>query len=158
MPSLLAVNAGDTGAIYDFCRSKGITRSAFLQVAWAMMLSRWLEADQPCFGYLASGRDMPIDGIEDMVGPLINMLIARVDLTVGLDEILKATSRDSIKNLSHQHVSVAEIQHELGNRGQQLFNITLTVHNNHIQKLHADGLQLEERSGDDPHEVRNGTN
>ena len=118
-----------------------------------MVLSRWLGIDRPCFGYLASGRDIQIENIDDVVGPLVSMLIGRVDLSASVGNVLEATNNYAIDNLGFQHVSLADIQHELGLDGQKLFNTVVTVHSIGSQQRATDGLQLVLKSSDDPHEV-----
>ncbi|VUC29699.1 unnamed protein product [Clonostachys rosea] len=121
-----------------FCRSKGITRSVFLQVAWSLVLSRYTGMSDVIFGYMASGRDAPIQYIESMIGPLINLLISRIDLKQSLDKILAKTSENSIEQLRFQHSSLADIQHALSMGSKKLFNTALTFFK------HATGTSDEE--------------
>ena len=46
-------------------------------VAWALVLRSYTNSDDVSLGYLASGRDARTDGIDDIIGPLINMLVFR---------------------------------------------------------------------------------
>jgi hypothetical protein len=147
-----------TVGVDGFCRSNGITRSVFLQVAWAMVLGRYSGMHDVCFGYMASGRDSPIAGIERMVGPLINILISRIDLSRSLQEVLAATSHHSIEHLAVQQTSLAEIKHELGLGSQQLFNTAITVREGFQFGSSSYSLQFEEVHGDDPHEVSKAQN
>ncbi|RFU74756.1 lysergyl peptide synthetase subunit 1 [Trichoderma arundinaceum] len=39
--------------------------------------------DEICFGYMTSGRHVPVTGVQDIVGPLFNMLVARISLPFG---------------------------------------------------------------------------
>lgn len=136
--------------IYDACRRDGITRSIFLQVAWAITLSRLTGASRPCFGYVASGRDMPVEAVDEIVGPLISMLVSLVDLNQDLRGAILATRKHSIEHFNYQHTSLAEIHHELGLGAALLFNTGVTVHESWAV---VEGLQLHEVSGEDPHEV-----
>jgi amino acid adenylation domain-containing protein len=52
----------------------GYTKAVYLAAAWALTLSKFMDADQVCFGLVLSGRDLPIPGAFETVGPLINML------------------------------------------------------------------------------------
>lgn len=148
------VPSTSTAGISSFCKGMGITRAVFLQMAWAMVVSQLTGREEVCFGYLASGRDAPVDHINRMVGPLANMLISRINLDQPLATILKAVSADSIGRLDYQHVSLAEIQHEIDFTGRRLFNTAITVRE-------EDGFeQCDERSilfklctYQDPHEV-----
>ncbi|GIZ41844.1 hypothetical protein CKM354_000513300 [Cercospora kikuchii] len=152
---------GDT-AIYDFCRAKGVTRAAFIQLVWALVLTYYTRSDEACFGFLASGRDMPVDHVDQAVGPLINMLISLVPLQAGkgVEELIQSVSEDTISHLEHQHVSLAEIQRSVG-KGS-LFNSSITVYDagsfisspthNGDAAIHPTGLQFQECDASDEQE------
>jgi non-ribosomal peptide synthetase component F len=123
-------------------------------VAWAMTLSQMIGNREVIFGYLASGRDSPVSGIDSMVGPLANLLVGRIDLRFPAKELLKTTAEKSIEHLTLQHVSLAEIQHQLGLGGQRLFNTSLSVQE--VEKFTSTekrSLSFESQDGEDPHEV-----
>jgi hypothetical protein len=144
--------------IAGFCKMIGITRSAFLQVAWAMTLSQLTGKFEACFGYLASGRDSAVDSVETMVGPLANLLIGRVDLCAPARRVLESTMEKSIEHLNIQHTSLAEIQHQLGLSGQRLFNTSLSIQASNKAKAGPErerGLSFKSHNGEDSHEVRN---
>jgi non-ribosomal peptide synthase protein (TIGR01720 family) len=111
-----------------FCTSAGVTLSNLLQLAWALVIRCYTGSDEVCFGYLASGRDMPVEGIEDAVGAFINMLICRINLEDGLelDEALDKIQLDFVSSMAHQSCSLAEVQHELNLAGTSLFNTAFT--------------------------------
>ncbi|KAF1362226.1 hypothetical protein EJ07DRAFT_108785 [Lizonia empirigonia] len=136
--------------IATWCREQNATRAVFLQVAWALVLALFTGITESCFGYVCSGRDTPIDQIEAVVGPLISMLVARIDLSPPqLESVLTAVGEQSIEHLSHQHTLLAEIQHALGSG--PLFNTAITVREAH-QYGNEDGLRLEEMREEDPDE------
>ncbi|PSN60584.1 nonribosomal peptide synthetase 8 [Corynespora cassiicola Philippines] len=124
----LEVSRESTAGVYDFCKRVGITRSVFLQAAWAMVLSYLTDASDVCFGYLTSGRDAPIQHVDRMIGPLANMLISKIELDEPVSAVLQQISDDSSQHLLHQHVSLARIQHTIGLKaGQRLFNTAMTL-------------------------------
>lgn len=136
------------------CKELGITRAVFFQVAWAMVLANFTGMDEVCFGYLASGRDAPLDGIEGMVGPLANLLISRINLRESPRQILESVSSKSIQHLAMQHASLAEIQHKLGISGQKLFNTSLSIReSDKLKSPERRSLSFESSGGEDPHEV-----
>lgn len=152
---LIALPTSATSRIDAFCRNKEITRSVFLQLAWALVLSRYTGMSQICFGYLASGRDAPIDRIGQMVGALISMLISRIDLRRPLEEIAATTSKRTIEHFAFQHMSLAEILRELTRGGKRIFNTVLTVREvDRNEDSDAAKIRFEEMAMDDPHEVR----
>lgn len=143
-----------TGQIADFCQKNDITRSTFLQVSWAMVLSQLTSKQTVCFGYLASGRDIAVEQVEAIVGPLINTLVGRVDLNAPWRDILAETGSHLASHLEYQHVSLARLQERLGLRGRQFFNTAMTVRRAiQKQKEHEEGLRLESVSGDNTNEV-----
>ncbi|KAM4055831.1 AMP-binding enzyme [Hirsutella rhossiliensis] len=139
--------------ITEFCKEIGITRATFLQVAWSMALSQFTGMREVCFGYLASGRDAPVDKIEAMVGPLANLLISRIDLQASARQVLETASERSIQHLAMQHASLAEIQHHLGLSGQRLFNTSLSIREaDKLKGTDARTFSFENDTGEDPHE------
>lgn len=115
-------------AIHEICKSIGITVSALFQFAWAVVLRTYTGSDEVCFGYISSGRDVPVQDIEEAVGAFINMLIYKINLTddLTLNKALRKTQRDFIKSMEHQAVSLAEVQHVLGLGDTPLFNTAFT--------------------------------
>ena len=110
--------------MYNFCASHGITLSNLFQLVWALVLRCYTGSDDVCFGYMNSGRDTPIAGIQDMVGPLISMLVCRVpcEETSTALQVLEKIERDFAQSLPHQHCGLAQIQRGLGLQGEPLFN------------------------------------
>ncbi|OCL14025.1 nonribosomal peptide synthase [Glonium stellatum] len=111
-----------------FCTEVGVTMSNVLQLVWALVLRCYTGSDDVCFGYLASGRDMPVKNIEQAVGTFINMLVCRINLPDDLElgEALSKIQRDFANSMAHQSCSLAEVQHELGLSGISLFNTAFT--------------------------------
>jgi amino acid adenylation domain-containing protein len=59
-------------------RMLGVTPQAILQSAWAFLLSTYVGKDDVVFGTVLSGRTLPIDGIEEIIGPTIQTLPFRM--------------------------------------------------------------------------------
>ncbi|KJZ75845.1 hypothetical protein HIM_04669 [Hirsutella minnesotensis 3608] len=139
-------------SILDFCKKLEILPSAFLQVAWAMVLSHVTGRGDVCFAYLNSGRDAPVDGVDRMVGPLANLLVSRVDLRAPVRQVVVTTSERSKKHMAIQHASLAEIQHHLGLAGRRLFNTSLSVTAVKETAEEKGQLSFHNASGGDAHE------
>ncbi|KAL5360425.1 hypothetical protein BJX96DRAFT_175281 [Aspergillus floccosus] len=147
----ITLPAAATAPISKICREKGLTRSAFLHMAWSLVLGYFTGKRQVCFGYISSGRDYPIDGIGEIVGPLINMLVARVDLDQPLSMTVENINSYHIEHLENQHVSLADLQHETSTK--QLFNTNITVREARRRSTIDDGgMQLVELVEEDRHE------
>ncbi|KAK4157425.1 non-ribosomal peptide synthetase [Chaetomidium leptoderma] len=123
-----AITLGSMSKVNDYCMNSGITLSTLLQFVWALVVRSYTGADEVLFGYLASGRDIPVANIEQAVGAFINMLVCRLripaDTEVG--EALDMMRGDLADAMAHQSCSLAEMQHELRLPGTALFNTAFT--------------------------------
>ena len=110
--------------LQDFCDSSGVTLATLLQLVWALVIRCYSGADEVCFGFLTSGRDVPVENIEDVVGPFINMLICRLtlDASLQLSEALDNVQLNFMNSLVHQTCSLGEVQHALNLGDTSLFN------------------------------------
>jgi amino acid adenylation domain-containing protein/non-ribosomal peptide synthase protein (TIGR01720 family) len=116
------------GKLKGFCSTNNVTLSNAFHTAWAATLRSYTTSVDTCFGYLISGRDAPIHGIEDAVGPFVNMLVCRVNMesTRTLGEVLQKVQKDYMESLPHQSTSLAEVQHSLRLGETPLFNTALS--------------------------------
>ncbi|KAF2678227.1 amino acid adenylation domain-containing protein [Lentithecium fluviatile CBS 122367] len=120
-----------TNEMQDFCKKHGVTLSNALQLVWGLVLRSYTGSDEVCFGYLTSGRDAPIRGIEEAIGTFINLLICRLALTddLQLRDVVSKIQADYITSVAHQSCSLAEVQHQLNLAGSSLFNTAFTFQN-----------------------------
>lgn len=58
----------------------GFTSATVLRAAWALVLSRYSDSDDVCFGAAVSGRQAPVPGVERMPGPAVATVPVRVSL------------------------------------------------------------------------------
>ncbi|XTI94683.1 nonribosomal peptide synthetase [Cenococcum geophilum] len=126
------------GRLRAFCDSTGVTVSTVLKTVWALILRCYTGSDQVCFGYLTSGRDVAVDGIEDAIGPFINMLVCCMDMraTSQMKQLIEQVQVDYLAGLEHQHCSLAQIQHGLNLSGRPLFNTAMS-----IQRMPSDNAE-----------------
>ncbi|KAH6970594.1 hypothetical protein BKA56DRAFT_661273 [Ilyonectria sp. MPI-CAGE-AT-0026] len=115
MQSIPAELGVSSEPIFDFCLEHGLTPASVFRMAWALVLRAYTGMDDVCFGFLASGRDAPVEGIESIIGVVCNMLIVRVNL--GNDnsktgvKMLEAMQDSWSNSLNHQFVSLADVLH-----------------------------------------------
>ncbi|KAJ5884891.1 hypothetical protein N7495_009401 [Penicillium taxi] len=125
----VSVELGDIARYRRFCAATGITIANLFKIAWSLVLSAFTASGKVCFGYMTSGRDLSLMGIEDAVGPFINMLVCYLEIHPErtLLETLQILQSEFIKALPHQRVSLAEIRHALNLANDDpLFNTTMT--------------------------------
>ncbi len=171
LPHMSSVNSGpnrlnDTYLQYwrypelqAFCRANELTMSNVMMVGWAFVLKEFTSQSDVCFGSLTAGREAPVDGIQDIVGAFINMLVCRVNFTETktLKEIIRHVQSDFLDALEHQHCSLAKIQHDLGFTGKALFNSAISVQNqisSRDAEKENDAITFNPIADHDPTEVR----
>ncbi|OJJ48580.1 hypothetical protein ASPZODRAFT_1627112 [Penicilliopsis zonata CBS 506.65] len=113
---------------YRFCREAGLTLANVFKLAWALVLRTFTGSNSVCFGYMTLGRDIPVDGVEEAVGPFINTLpcFLELDPRASLLQTAEKVQSEFIRALPHQHVSLAEIHKALAVRNESLFNTSMT--------------------------------
>ncbi|KAK3290246.1 uncharacterized protein B0H64DRAFT_452780 [Chaetomium fimeti] len=123
-----AITLGGMSEINDYCMNSGITLSTLLQFVWALVVRSYTGSDEVLFGYLASGRDVPVANIEHAVGAFINMLVCRLQIPANIEvgEALDTMQTDLADAMAHQSCSLAEMQHEMKTSGAMLFNTGFT--------------------------------
>lgn len=67
-------------AITAHARQSRVSLASMHHAAWALILSMYSDSESVVFGVVLSGRDLPLAGAEDAVGPLINTLPLHVGL------------------------------------------------------------------------------
>ncbi|EEA25907.1 nonribosomal siderophore peptide synthase, putative [Talaromyces marneffei ATCC 18224] len=93
-------------------RSMSISRQTFFQSSLAYILSCYLDTQEVIFGTVFSGRTVPVEGIESIVGPCLNVLPNRVNLSWvrTVADLLFVVQRDNRKALEYGDLSLREIK------------------------------------------------
>ena len=122
------LNLNNGAELQQFCRKQGLTQANVMQLVWGLVLRAYTGSNEVCFGYVASGRNVPVDGISEAVGAFINMLICRLNLPdkANVGDVLQQTQSDWFKSMEYQSCSLADVQHELGLSDTNLFNTVFT--------------------------------
>ncbi|KAL8954186.1 MAG: hypothetical protein Q9183_007282, partial [Haloplaca sp. 2 TL-2023] len=60
--------------------SRNITEATILKAAWCLTLAQLSGTSDICFGNVISGRNVPVEGVESIVGPCLNIIPVRVRL------------------------------------------------------------------------------
>jgi amino acid adenylation domain-containing protein len=61
-------------------RACGVTPTTFFYAAWALCLGMYADADNVIIGTVVSGRNIPLQGVLDTVGPIVSTLPFQVDI------------------------------------------------------------------------------
>ncbi|KAH8723175.1 hypothetical protein GQ44DRAFT_761196 [Phaeosphaeriaceae sp. PMI808] len=151
----IELHIGSLPALRNFAKANNLTLNSLFQAAWALVLRIFTGAEDVCFGFLSSGRDVPVDGVADAVGPFINMMVCRsnVSAETSLLAMVEAVQRNFADSLQHQHCSLGKIQQALGLGGQPLFNTAMTfMPDSGAETAKKPEIIFENRGGQDPTE------
>lgn len=87
-----------------FAQQHGITLASVYYAAWAMALSMYVGSDTTVFGVVLSGRNLPIAGVERVVGPVINVLPfhVRLDEATNITAYLQSIFLRLVELISYQ--------------------------------------------------------
>ncbi|KAJ1974076.1 hypothetical protein H4R33_006867, partial [Dimargaris cristalligena] len=102
----------DLPTLHQFCHDQLVTLNSLLRCLWAITLAHYLsETHEVTFGGLASGRNVPVAGIQDMVGMCINTLPIRVSLALNqtVAQFIQMVNRQSIDVTTYEQCSLLDI-------------------------------------------------
>ncbi|KAJ2989267.1 hypothetical protein HDV02_005083, partial [Globomyces sp. JEL0801] len=109
-----------------------VTLATLTKASWALTLKTYTQKNNVVFGNVVSGRDIPVEGIEGVIGMLINTIPfkAEIDSSQSLITFLQQIQQNQIDSLPYSQTGLIEIQKWLGIQGQdKLFNTTFVYEN-----------------------------
>ncbi|KAI0449776.1 peptide synthetase [Xylaria acuta] len=126
----------------EFCATMEITISTALQAVWAILLRTYTGNEEVCFAYTCSGRDIQLDGVENICGPLVNLVVRRVSLVdKSLRRMIETIQEDFVNSLQHQRAPFMHVQ-QLFKTSEKMFNTIMTVQYAPLLIDESDGLPL----------------
>ncbi|SYX84223.1 non-ribosomal peptide synthetase [Paenibacillus alvei] len=99
-------------SIMRIAQDSRVTVNTVIQSIWAILLSKFNNTDDIVYGYVVSGRNAEIEGVEVIPGLFINTVPLRVKFTDNLQypDLVKQITNTTLQNNKHDFVSLAEIQ------------------------------------------------
>ncbi|KAJ1906820.1 hypothetical protein IWQ60_011997, partial [Tieghemiomyces parasiticus] len=122
--------------IRNFCVVQGITFNSLLRTVWALTLARYLgEEEEVTFGVLTSGRNLPVPGIEGMVGMCINTLPFRARLrpATSLLDLAQRINHESGALTAHEQCGLIDIKKWASVAPEVALFHTLLVYDHHLE-------------------------
>ena len=88
------------------------TPSIVIRAAWAILSARYTDSDDVAFGVMSTGRQVPVEGIEAMVAPLIAAVPVRVRMESGItvNALLAAMQKQSVDMIPFEQTDLADIR------------------------------------------------
>ncbi|EAW08665.1 putative nonribosomal peptide synthase [Aspergillus clavatus NRRL 1] len=132
--------------IHGFCKERNVTIWNIVCLAWTLVLRSYTHSDQVCFGSVKSSRDLPIDNVEQIVGPIINMLPFCMSLNTKetVEQALHKIQQGYLESLRYQTFPLFEINQVAQVAQQSLFNTAITVQRGQIHNdKNEDGVRIQ---------------
>ncbi|MFC0562216.1 non-ribosomal peptide synthetase [Halalkalibacter alkalisediminis] len=109
--------------VQRYCQENKITANTFFLTIWLATLSELKGRDTVCCGVVTSGRNIPIQGIDTMVGPFINTIpfIKTVDQESTYKELMKEVQSELLEVSAFENTPLSKIQ-EWANSQEHLFD------------------------------------
>ena len=91
--------------------SFSITAATIVKAAWAMTLAQMASRTDVVFGHVTSGRNMGLAGVENIVGPCMNLIPVRVTLDKQLTslDLLRRVQNQLVASMTHESLGFREI-------------------------------------------------
>ncbi|MPY44459.1 AMP-binding protein, partial [Streptomyces phyllanthi] len=98
--------------VAEFARRHRLTVNTVVQGAWAVLTARYAGTDDVVFGVTSSGRSGQLDGIESVIGLLMNTTPARIKVDPGqtVPQWLAAVQAEQVRGRRFEHTPLTDIQ------------------------------------------------
>ncbi|CEJ60169.1 hypothetical protein PMG11_08754 [Penicillium brasilianum] len=93
-------------------RGTEYTLPTYIRLAWAFLSSKYTTSDTVVFGATVTGRNAPVLGINDIVGPTIATVPLKVDLEKNstIRASLKAMHQQTVEMIPYEHTGLQRIR------------------------------------------------
>ena len=142
----LAISDALSHSVAEFARSNRITLATVLQGAWSLLLSRYANEQDVCFGSTMSVRPPSIDDVGSMIGLLINTLPLRVQVNPkeAISDWLQQLQKHSVDMQTYSSTALSDIQRWSDvPHGTALFDNIIVIENLPQQQAGQDRDRLE---------------
>ncbi|PYH31622.1 nonribosomal peptide synthase [Aspergillus neoniger CBS 115656] len=120
----------NSAAFLQRCKERQVTLACAIRAAWALVLRAYTQSEDVCFGYVSSGRNVPVPEVETIFGLCLSMQVCRARLSEAstIASLARKIQEDYAASLPFQHYPLAEAQRGLKQtHGQGLFNTAISM-------------------------------
>jgi microcystin synthetase protein McyB len=102
----------ETKKLYQYAKSKKVTVNTVFQLAWSIILSKYIQRTDFVYGVVVSGRGINLDGVDKMIGLFIHTLPLRVVIkdNQSIESLMQTIQKDMVSIQRYGYLSIAEIQ------------------------------------------------
>ena len=125
--------------------SRNVTPATIFKAAWALTLAQLTGTSDIVFGNLISGRNSAVNGVEDIVGPCVNIIPVRISLDskVTALDLLRKVQGQQVASMPFESLGFREIIQRCTNWPRWTYFSSIVQHQNISQDmpLRLDGRQ-----------------
>jgi amino acid adenylation domain-containing protein len=93
--------------------SHGFTTTTLIKSAWSLVLAHWANTTDVTFGHLVAGRGFPFPNVTEIVGPCVNLVPIRLQLTsTRKRDLLWQAHNQHLEGLGYENVGFSKIIRE----------------------------------------------
>ncbi|PNP39600.1 hypothetical protein TGAMA5MH_08416 [Trichoderma gamsii] len=133
----------NTRIVFPSLDKSSITKPSVLRAAWAIVLGRYSDTDDVCFGVTTSGRQAPVQGLSEMTGPAICTLPVRIrlDQSKRVSTFLQEIQAQATEMIAHEQFGLQNVSKLSASAKDSCdFNSLLVIQPNEIKNLENDIL------------------
>ncbi|ATC96708.1 hypothetical protein PTUN_b0294 [Pseudoalteromonas tunicata] len=137
----LELTASQSQSIRALMKQQGSSPAAFFHLAWAMVIAACSQTRDVVFGTVLSGRMSDLDGIEQMMGMMINTLPLRINLgDYCAADLIRQVNQELLELMPFEQVSLTQAQACSGVSGQtSLFSAIFNYRHSRLGTKGAEG-------------------
>ncbi|WP_037297455.1 condensation domain-containing protein, partial [Ruminococcus flavefaciens] len=123
-------DADTTEKIRKITENNEATINVAAEIAVGILLQKYSGSKDVVFGKVVSGRNAPINGIEDMVGLFVNTIPVRIriDEKTTVSELIKTQQEKGTESTNYDYCSLADIQSKTA-QGSELIKVLYVFEN-----------------------------
>lgn len=89
-----------------------VTTATVANAAWSLLLASYAGAGEACSGTVLSGRDIPLHGVENILGPTIATVPVRIriDRETNVQSFLRQVQHSFLDMMEYQHLGMQRIK------------------------------------------------
>jgi len=126
----MSLTEEETLRLETIAQENGVTLNTIIEAVWGMLLQRYNHEEDVVYGKVVSGRNVELEGIDEMVGLFINTIPVRIttDNEIRFDELIVGLQEQALRSGEYDHYALSDIQ-TLGGRGSDLIQTLLVFQN-----------------------------
>ncbi|RMJ16804.1 hypothetical protein CDV36_003523 [Fusarium kuroshium] len=96
----------------DFINKSPHTLSTLAEAAWGVLLGRYFDSEDVCFGVVRSGRTVPLSGIDTLIGPTLATIPRRLRPVrdQGVQSYLQQVQGESVRSMPWEQYGLSNIR------------------------------------------------